>query len=111
MITILLGILSSVAAEVVTALNKKLQGTVLSGDAAFIIVFGISIVGAVIKEIVTPGFTWPALTDYATLTSDFAQVFAVSQLYFIFVMKKLSLDIPVTQTNTIVAPASTSTSI
>lgn len=92
-LTTLLGILSSVAAEVITALNKKLKGTVLEGDAAFLLVFGISFIGAAIKEVITPGFTWPKLLDLNALGSTFAEIFAVSQVYFMFVMKKLHLDV------------------
>ena len=93
MITILLGIISSTVAEIVTALNKKLSGTVLQGDAAFLIAFAVAIVGAVVKEVTAPGFTLPALTDWNTLTTDFAQIFSISQVYFIFVTKKLNLDV------------------
>ena len=107
MITILLGIISSTVAEVVTALNKKLTGTVLQGDAAFIIAFGISAVGAFIKEIMLPGFTWSDFTHYSTLVSDFAQVFAVSQIYFIFITKKLGLDVQDPTTTVVTTTQST----
>lgn len=93
MLVILLGILSSVAAEVVTALNKKLAGTVLAGDAAFLIAFGISFIGACITEVISPGFTWSSLLDVQSLSATFAEVFTVSQLYFLFVVKKLNLDV------------------
>ena len=99
MITILLGIISSTVAEIVTALNKKLSGTVLQGDAAFLIAFCIAIIGALVKEVTAPGFTIPQLTDWTTLSSDFAQIFAISQVYFVFVTKKLGLDVPTPDTS------------
>lgn len=93
MVTILLGIISSTLAEVVTALNKKLQGTVLQGDAAFLIVFAISLVGAVAKEVFMPGFAWVDLRNVQQLTATFAEIFSTSQVYFIFVVQKLDLDV------------------
>jgi len=93
MLTILIGILSSTAAEFVTALNKKLQGTLLQGDAAFLIAFGMALPAAAIKEVLTPGFAWSDLTNLATMAKDFGEVFAVSQVYFVIVVKKLNLDV------------------
>lgn len=110
MLTLLLGIISSVLAEVVTALNKKLQGTVLTGDGAFIVAFAIAMVGGVVKEIMTPAFEFSDLFNLSMLTSDCAQVFAVSQVYFLLVAQKLNLDVPSTPTTvttgTAAAPAS-----
>lgn len=93
MLTILFGIISSIAAEIVTALNKKLQGTVLQGDAAFLIAFGMALPAAVLKEILAPGFVWSDLTNYAKLMTDFSEVFTVSQVYFLFIVQKLNLDV------------------
>ncbi len=93
MITIILGIISSTLAEIITALNKKLQGTVLQGDAAFLIVFGISLIGAVAKELFMPGFQWVDLRNVQMLTATFAEIFSTSQVYFIFVVQKLDLDV------------------
>jgi hypothetical protein len=93
MVTILLGVISSTLAEIITALNKKLQNTVLKGDAAFLIVFGVSLVGAIGKEILAPGFAWVDLRNLQLLSSTFAEIFSVSQVYFIFVVEKLNLDV------------------
>lgn len=93
MTLILLGIVSSVVAEIVTAINKKLSGTVLKGDAAFLLVFAISFVGAFVKEITMPGFTWAMLGDWQTLATTFGEIFTVSQVYFMFIMQKLNLDV------------------
>lgn len=93
MLTILFGIISSIAAEIVTALNKKLQGTVLQGDAAFLIAFGMALPAALLKEILAPGFAWSDLTNYAKLATDFSEVFTVSQVYFLLIVQKLNLDV------------------
>jgi hypothetical protein len=95
----ILGILSSTVAEIVTALNKKLNGTVLAGDAAFLIALFVSLVGAVAKTMIAPGFTWSMLTDWATIGTTFGGIFAVSQVYFVFIVKKLNLDVPATPAN------------
>lgn len=108
MVITLLGIVTSVFAEVVTALNKKLNGTVLQGDAAFLIVFLLSFLGAIVHEVIAPGFTLSALLDVNTLMSTFAEIFGVSQVYFYFVMQKLNLDVQAqnmqTTTTTTVVP-------
>lgn len=93
MLTILLGILSSVATEVVTAINARLQNTVLKDDGAFLLAFGMAVPAAIIKEIVAPGFVWHDLTNFHHLYASFGEVFAVSQVYFVFVAQKLNLDV------------------
>lgn len=93
MLTILLGILSSVAAEVVVALNKKLAGTVLKGQASFLLAFGMALPAAIVKQMVTPGFDWHVLLDWQTMAATFSQVFTVSQIYFLFIVQKLNLDV------------------
>lgn len=102
--TILLGIVSSTIAEVVTALNKKLQGTVLKGEAAFIIAFVMAILAAALKEIMAPGFQLADLKNWQALTATFGEVFTISQVYFLFLVKKLNLDV---QPITPAAPAAT----
>ncbi|MBU6390534.1 hypothetical protein KGQ31_03235 [Patescibacteria group bacterium] len=88
--TILLGILSSVVAEVITKINKVLQGTVLQGDGAFLLAFGVAIVGALLKVGLTPGLH---ITDISALSAYFAQVWTVSQVFFTFVVSKLGLTV------------------
>jgi cystathionine beta-lyase/cystathionine gamma-synthase len=102
MLTILLGILSSVFAEIVTALNKHLQGTVLKGDAAFLVAFGMALVASIVHEVMVPGFQIAMLLNWQTMVATFSEVFAVSQVYFLFIMQKLQLDV-----NTAPAPVST----
>lgn len=94
MLTLLLGILSSVAAEVVTAINAKLENTVLKGDGAFLLAFGMALPAAILKEIMMPGFDFHMLLNYQQLGVNFSEVFAVSQVYFLLVMQKLNLDVP-----------------
>lgn len=107
MITIILGILSSVAAEIVTALNKKLAGTVLKGTAAFLVAFGIALPGAILKEVLMPGFSFHELLNYTKLLSDFSEVFAVSQVYFLFVAQQLNLDVKSTPDTTVAVVTTT----
>lgn len=101
MLTILLGILSSVAAEVVTAVNAKLQNTVLKGDGAFLLAFGMALPAAIVKEALMPGFNWHMLLNYQQLATTFGEVFTVSQVYFLFVAQKLNLDLPSPKPNTV----------
>ena len=107
--TVLLGILTSYIAELVTAINKRLQNTLLKGDGAFLVALAISFVGAVVSEITAPGFKIATLTNWQALTATFTEVFAVSQVYFMFVVKKLNLDVQedgtTTTTTTTVNPA------
>jgi hypothetical protein len=91
--SILLGILSSIASETVTFINKKLKGTVLAGTAAFLIAFGMSIVIAVAKQLYTSGFEISSLTHWSSISATFGQVFTWSQVYFTLIVKKLTLDV------------------
>lgn len=94
--TILLGIVSSTVAEAVTALNKKLQGTVLQGYAAFLIALFFSVVGGAVKVFYIDAMPLPSLHDFAawnTLYAAFAQVWVVAQIYFYLIVKNLGMDI------------------
>lgn len=93
MITILLGILASTFTEVATALNKKLTGTVLQGNGAFLLATAIALIAAAVKTMTTPGFEWEQLKDVSALSATFSQVFTVSQIYFLLIAKKLNLDV------------------
>lgn len=104
LLTILLGIISSTVAEIVTALNKKLAGTLLKGDGAFIVAFALALIAAVVKEITAPGFQFSQLGNWQQLSATFGEVFTVSQLYFLFVVKKLNLDVGSTPTPNPVVP-------
>lgn len=108
-LTILLGILSSVATEVVTAINAKLEGTVLKGDGAFILSFGIALPAAIVKEFMMPGFDFHMLLNYQQLAANFSEIFAISQVYFLFVAQKLGLDLPSGTTKTTTTAVVTTT--
>jgi len=88
--TSLLGIGSSVAAELVTFLNKKLTGTVLQGNGAFVVAFLAAVLGAGVKVAYNGGYS---LSGVAGLSNAFAQVFAVSQIYFYLVAKTFNLKV------------------
>lgn len=103
MITILIGIVSSVAAEIVTAINKKLANTVLRGNAAFLLAFAVSVVGAFVKEVITPGFSWSVFLNYQELGATLTEIWTVSQIFFIFVTQKLDLDVQSEPTGTVAA--------
>lgn len=92
-VTVLLGIAASLFTEVATAINKILNNTVLKGDGAFVLAFGMAFVAAVIDFIVQPGFTLSSLSSWSTLVSDFGQVFTISQIFFFVIYQKLGLDI------------------
>ncbi len=107
LLVILLGIATSTIAEVVTAVNKKLNGTLLQGDGAFLVAFGLALIGAIFREVTIPGFQLSTLTNWQHLTATFGEIFSISQVYFLFVVKKLSLDVgSPTQTQTIAASVS-----
>lgn len=96
MLVILIGILSSVASEVVTALNNKLKGTVLQGDAAFLVAGVVSVFGAAFKVFYFDGVALPSMSDlsaWKAVAPAFTEVWTVSQLFFTLVTSKLSLDV------------------
>ena len=88
MIGTLLGIGVSLFSELVTWLNKKLTGTVIQGDAAFIIVLVLSIVVAVVKTVVLPLLPSSYMVSMGLL---FAEVFASSQIFFKLFSSKVGL--------------------
>jgi len=93
MITILIGISSSVVAELVTWLNKQLSGTVFKGDAAFILAALVAFIGALVKVYLVPV---PAFQEFLT---QFAGVWAVSQGFILLVVQMFGLDVQPSQTS------------
>ena len=91
LLTGLLGIGSSVLAELISALSKKLQGTPLQGSASFIVAAAIAFVGAGVKVLANGG--------QGSLAADFFQVFTVSEAYFNIVAQNLNLTVSSTPTN------------
>lgn len=90
--TILLGIAASVFTEVATAINKVLSGTVLKGDGAFLLAFGMAFVAALVKEAMMPGFTFDMLLNFQQLGAFFAETFTVSQIFFLAIYARLGLN-------------------
>lgn len=106
-VTIILGIVSSLFTELVTALNAKLKNTVLKGDAAFLLAFAVAFIFAAVKTILfTPGFVW---NDWPTLATEFGAIFTVSQVYFILIMQKLNIDVATPSMVTMPANGTTGT--
>jgi len=85
LLTGLLGIGTSVVAELISYASKKLQGTPLAGSAAFLVAAFIALVGAAVKVIVSGG--------QGSITADFVQVFTVSEVYFNLVAQNLNLTV------------------
>ncbi len=90
MLTILtLGVLSSIVAELVTWLNAKLSGTVLKGKAAFLFALIVALLGGAFQ-------VWHngiPLNDWGALYTSFSQIWAVSQVFFIFIVQQFGLDV------------------
>ena len=97
--TILIGIGSSIIAEVVAWLNKKFSGTFLDGKGAFVFTFAVSVSGALISMAIKH-----ETIDWKNLSATFSQIFAYSQIFFQFVIKNFNLDIKKTQTGVSTPP-------
>lgn len=96
---LLLGVASSLATELVTKINKHLQGTVLDGRGALLLSFVIALIGAAGKTFLTPGFDFHVLANYQTLADTFSTIWTTSQIFFVFVVKTLKLNVdPITDT-------------
>lgn len=87
--TLTIGVLASVAAEIITWINKKLTGTLLQGDGAFLLAAGVALIGGAIKVY----STGVPLTDLGALWASFTQVWAVSTVFFLGVVQVLGLDV------------------
>lgn len=96
--TLLIGIAVSLFTEAVTWLDSKWSGTVLKGDAAFILSAAIAFFGAAIEV----AFNFHGTLSISAIGLYFAQVWAVSQVFFVGIYQTLGLDVPS-------APSSTST--
>lgn len=104
--TLGLGILTSHLTEVVVALNKRLQGTLLQGDGAFLLAGGMALIASLVKVFYIDGTPLPAFADYATwkaIAPTFAEVWTVMQVYFLYVVQNLGLSVK--QSTVVNAPA------
>ncbi len=77
----LLGIAASILTEAISWVNKKIQGTPFKGDGAQIVILIISFIGAIVRVLIS-GYQ---VIDFPTLLALFSQVYAVSQVYFLFI--------------------------
>ena len=89
---LLLGVLASLATEVITYIDAKLSNTVLKGDGALLLSAVIALVIAAIKVFSTNAVTWTGLG------AEFGQVWAMSQVFFLVVVQTLHLDVSSTAT-------------
>ena len=91
--TILFGVLSSLITELITVLNKELKGTLLEGRGAFVLSFGIALVGATVKVFVINGTPLPHdISSLKDLYPAFAAIWTISQVYFMAITKYFNLD-------------------
>ncbi len=88
--TLILGIGSSLASELVTWLNKKLSGSFLQGYGAWIISALIAFLFSFIKVVVTTSSTGGFL---ASIGPNFIQIFGMSQIYFNTIAKMFNLKV------------------
>lgn len=88
-LTLTVGVLSSIAAEIVVWFNKKLGGTPLAGKASFLLAAAIALVVSAFQVVMsgTP------LNDWGTLATTFAQIWTVSQGFFVIIVETLGLDV------------------
>lgn len=92
--SLILGVVSSTIAEIITWVNKKLSGTLLKGDGAFILAFGSAFIFSVVKEVMLPGFSLAGVfQNWHMLAATFGEVYAASQVYFYWILQKFSIQV------------------
>jgi hypothetical protein len=92
---LLLGVGSSVASEALTWLGKKLAGTVLQGQAAFILSLVCAFGVGVYKTLQSGN----SFTDWTSLVKFTAEAFGFSQVFFQLIYSKFqSLQVQPTVT-------------
>lgn len=92
----LIGIVSSVLADVIAWVNAKLANTSLSGNGAFIVSLVAALIGGLVKVFYMDHMPFPSLSDFASWDKvyvAFSQVWVVSQVYFTFVAQKFNLRV------------------
>ena len=88
MLTLILGLATTIVAELVTWLNKKLSGTVLTGDAAWLLAAGAAIIAAAVKVFISG-----VPTSWTAFGTDCATIWTISQVFFIWIVQKFNLDV------------------
>lgn len=94
--TLGLAFLTSHVTEVIVAINRRLQGTVLQGDAAFLLALFTAFIAALVKVFYIDGTPLPAIADFSTWQSiapQFGVIWTIMQIYFLYVVKNLGLDV------------------
>lgn len=89
---IFLSIGASIATEVVTKINKALQGTVIEGRGAFLLATVMALIIACVKVFYIDG-TPIAFGSYQTMLPQFLAIAGGSTLFFNWIVKNLKLDV------------------
>lgn len=87
--TVVFGVLLSVASEVITWINKVTTGTLLQGKGSMLLALVVTFVGAAVKVVWVDGgdFSWDGIGVL------FAQYWVVAQVFFVYVVDWLKLDV------------------
>lgn len=88
--TLILGLATTLIAELITWLNKIFANTVLKGDAAWLLAAAVSVIAAGIKVFWFDGGI-PA--DWPTFLADLATIWAISQVFFLWVVQRFNIDV------------------
>ena len=91
---ILISIILSESQKIISAINKKLQGTTIEGQAGFILSISLALIVAAIKIF----FIDHQVINWNNFGSVFSEVWAMSQIYFKLITQKLNLNIPSSST-------------
>lgn len=86
--TLSIGVLSSIVAELITWINKKLSGTVLNGKGAFILAFIVAVVGAIVKI-----FFIDHAASWSNFWEEVPKIWTIAQLFFVAIVEGLKLDV------------------
>ena len=96
--TVLLGLIAPFLTELVTAFNKKLTGTLLAGDAAYILSAIVAVVLAIGQVVFMPTFSFSSLASWGALLTTASVVWTLSQGFYKMLIKypgmNVKADIP-----------------
>lgn len=82
------GLASSIVSEVIVWLNKKFSGTVLTGDASWLLAAVVAIIAATVQVL------WSGLpTNWVQFTTECATIWTVSQVFFVWIVQQFNLDV------------------
>ena len=86
--TLIFGLASSLVAELIVWLNQKLSGTVLKGDAAWLLAAAVAIIAATVK-VVAGGVP----TNWSMFATECATIWTVSHVFFVAIVQQFNLDV------------------